>query len=88
MPKAKLFTIRRVVDVTPAVDRQLQRLAVHHERTIPDLIRQAISTAYGLPTVEDREPTLFGGKKRTPDKARYDTFGRKKAPPGGGPGGA
>ena len=59
MAKPRLYTRRRVVDITPAVDRQLDRLAAHHERTIPDLIRQAIAQTYGLPTAEDRQPTLY-----------------------------
>ena len=63
MPRAQRYTKRRVVDITPAVDRQLERLAAHHERTVPDLIRHAIAQAYGLPTVEDRQPTLYERKK-------------------------
>lgn len=63
MPRAQRYTKRRVVDITPAVDRQLQRLAAHHERTVPDLIRQAIAQAYGLPTAEDRQPTLYERKE-------------------------
>ena len=59
MAKPKLFTRRCVVDVTPAVHRQLLRLAAHYERTLPDVIRQAIAQAYGVPTEEDRQPQLM-----------------------------
>lgn len=58
MPWAQRYTKRRLVDITPAIDRQFERLAAHHERTIPDLIRQAIAQAYGLPSDVDRHPVL------------------------------
>ena len=62
MPKPKLYTRRRMLDMTPAVERQLRRLAAHHERTIPDLIRHAIAQTYGLPTEQDRHPQLNEAK--------------------------
>ena len=65
MAKPRLYTRRRVVDVTPAVDRQLERLAAHHERSVPELIRNAIAQVYGLPTTEDRQPTLYERKEKT-----------------------
>ena len=41
------------------MDRQLDRLARYHERAVPDLIRQAIAQAYGLPSEEDRLPQIL-----------------------------
>ena len=58
MPRAQRYSRRRFVDITPAVNRQLERLAAYHERSVPELIRQAIAQAYGLPTAEDRQPRL------------------------------
>ena len=66
MPKKQRYTRRRFVDVTPAVNRQLQRLADLHERTVPDVIRSAIAQAYGLPSDEDRQATLH--EARTPTR--------------------
>ena len=59
MPRAQRYTVRRPLDITPAMSRQLDRLARHHERAVPDLIRQAIAQAYGPPSEEDRQPSLL-----------------------------
>lgn len=59
MPRQKRFTQRRFVDVTPAVDRQIERLSAFHETIVPDLIRAAIKEAYGLTTDQDRQPPLI-----------------------------
>ena len=59
MPRTQRYTKRRFVDITPAMKRQLDRLALHHERSVPDLIRQAIAQAYGPPSDEDRQPVLI-----------------------------
>ena len=69
MGKPKLYTRRRVLDITPAVDRQLERLAAHHERSVPELIRNAIAQVYGLPKDEDRQPSLYERKDRRPEPA-------------------
>ena len=50
MPRSQRYTVRRPLDITPAMSRQLDRLARHHERAVPDLIRQAIAQAYGPPS--------------------------------------
>lgn len=76
MPRAQRYTVRRPLDITPAMNRQLDRLARHHERTVPELIRQAIAQAYGPPSDEDRQPSLLesgdspaaGGKRKKPRK--------------------
>ena len=72
MPRAQRYTVRRPLDITPAMSRQLDRLARHHERAVPDLIRQAIAQAYGPPSGEDRQPSLL---KKPEDAAS----GRNKA---------
>ena len=57
MTKPKLYTRRRVVDITPAGGRQIERLAALHERTIPDLIRQAIANTSDLQNLTNsRQP--------------------------------
>lgn len=59
MPRSQRYTVRRPLDITPAMSRQLDRLSRHHERAVPDLIRQAIAQAYGPPSEEDRQPSLL-----------------------------
>ena len=41
MPKAKRYTEKRFVMLTPAQARQLERLSRHHEVSVPELIRTA-----------------------------------------------
>ena len=65
MPRAQIHTVRRTVDVSPAVDRQLKRLADFEACTVPELIRQAIRQAFGPPTEDDRHPDLFTKPKAT-----------------------
>ena len=57
MPKAKRYTEKRFVMLTPAQARQLERLSQHHEVSVPELIRTAIRQHYGLPT----NPTFSRG---------------------------
>lgn len=64
MPKAQRYTVRRPLDITPAMSRQLDRLAAHHERAVPELIRQAIAQAYGPPSDEDRQPRLIEAARK------------------------
>ena len=59
MLRAQRYTVRRPLDIAPAMSRQLDRLARHHERAVPDLIRQAIAQAYGLTSDEDRQSSLL-----------------------------
>ena len=63
MPRQRLYTQRRFVDVTLAVDRQLDRLSRLRETTVPDLIRDAIRQTYGLPTEADRQTPLLDHPK-------------------------
>ena len=42
MPKAKRYTEKRFVILTPAQARQLERLSQHQEVSVPELIRTAI----------------------------------------------
>ena len=53
MPKAKRYTEKRFVMLTPAQARQ------------PELIRTAIRQHYGLPTESDRQPGLYDTKGRS-----------------------
>ena len=46
MPKAKRYTEKRFVMLTPAQARQLERLSRHHEVSVPDLIRTALRQHY------------------------------------------
>ena len=54
MPKAKRYTEKRFVMLTPAQARQLERLSQHQEVSVPELIRTALRQHYGLPTESDR----------------------------------
>jgi hypothetical protein len=65
MPRQQIHTVRRTVDVSPAVARQLKRLADFEACTVPELIRQAIRQAFGPPTEDDRHPDLFTKPKAT-----------------------
>ena len=65
MPKARRYTEKRFVMLTPAQARQLERLSQHQEVSVPELIRTAIRQHYGLPTESDRQPGLYGGKGRS-----------------------
>ena len=56
MPKAKWYTEKRFVMLTPAQARQLERLSQHQEVSVPELIRTALRQHYGLPTESD--PTM------------------------------
>ena len=49
MPKAKRYTEKRFVMLTPAQARQLERLSQHQEMSVPELIRTALRQHYGLP---------------------------------------
>ena len=51
MPKAKRYTEKRFVMLTPAQARQLERLSQHHEVSMPELI----------PTACRRNPTANRG---------------------------
>ena len=65
MPKAKRYTEKRFVMLTPAQERQLECLSQHHEVSrCPSLIRTAIRQHYGLPTESDRQPGLYDTKGR------------------------
>lgn len=55
MPKAKRYTEKRFVMLSPAQARQLERLSQHHEVSVPELIRTALREHYGLPTDSDRQ---------------------------------
>ena len=59
MPKVKNLTERRVVDLSSAMARQLKRLSRYHDRSIADLIREAVRQTYGQPKEQDRHPLLF-----------------------------
>ena len=65
MPRSQRYTVRRPLDITPAMSRQLDRLSRHHERAVPDLIRQA----YGPPSDKDRQPSLPTNRKSRPQTA-------------------
>ena len=65
MPKAKRYTEKRFVMLTPAQARQLERLSRHHEVSVPELIRTALRQHYGLPTESDRQPGLYDTKGRS-----------------------
>ena len=47
MLRQQIHTVRRTVDVSPAVDRQFRRLTDVEVSTVPELIRQAIRRAFG-----------------------------------------
>ena len=64
MPKAKRYTEKRFVMLTPAQARQLERLSQHQEVSVPELIRTALRQHYGLPTESDRQPGLYDAKGR------------------------
>ena len=64
MPKAKRYTGKRFVMLTPAQERQLECLSQHHEVPVPGLVRTAIRQHYGLPTESDRQPGLCDTKGR------------------------
>ena len=68
MPKAKRYTEKRFVMLTPAQARQLERLSQHQEVSVPELIRTALRQHYGLPTESDRQPGLYDGKGRSQSK--------------------
>ena len=59
MPKVKNLTKRQMIDMSSAMARQLKRLSAYHDRSIADLIREAVRKTYGLPQEEDRLPTLL-----------------------------
>ena len=44
MPKAKRYTEKRFVMLTPTQARQLERLSHHHEVSVPELIRTALQS--------------------------------------------
>ena len=78
MPRSQRYAVRRLLDITPAMSRRLDRLSRRHERAVPDLIGQAIAQAYGPPSEEDRQPSLLegsdspaaGGKGKSPASDR------------------
>ena len=74
MPRVPRYTQRAFVDITPSMKRQLDRLAGFHERSVPDLVRQAIAQAYGPPSDEDRQPQLLDA---APKAAASGNKGRK-----------
>lgn len=59
MPKAKNLTDRQMIDMSGAMACQLKRLAAYHDRSVADLIREAIRKTYGLPIDQDRKSSFF-----------------------------
>ena len=58
MPKAKRYTEKRFVMLTPAQARQLERLSQHQEVSVPELIRTALRQHY---SPGRRNPTVSRG---------------------------
>ena len=64
MPKAKRYTEKRFVMLTPAQVRQLERLSHQHEVSVPELTRTALCQYCDLLTESDRQPGLYDAKGR------------------------
>ena len=70
MPRPSRYSERLFLDITPAMKRQLARLSLHHEKSIPELVRSAVAAAYGLPSDQDRQPQLLDQTKTSRTSAR------------------
>ena len=82
MPKAKRYTEKRFVMLTPAQARQLERLSQHQEVSVPELIRTALRQHY---SPGRRNPTVSRGctiprDVRNRGDAGVESFGAAQRP--------